>query len=97
MERTVVLVVPEAPAVRAAAAAPQRSLSTDGIRLGILDNSKGNADHLLRFLVEGIRATDLPIASVVALRKPNVSLPAPAALIDQLAREADVVVSAMAD
>jgi hypothetical protein len=34
---------------------------------------------------------------VVALRKPTPSLPADAAVLDQLAEEADVVVSAMAD
>jgi len=67
-----------------------------GLRLGVLDNSKGNADHLLRFLIEGVRAA-LPIASVVALRKDSVSLPAPAGILDQLAAEADCVVSAMAD
>jgi len=33
----------------------------------------------------------------VSLRKESVSLPAPAAMIDRLARETDVVISAMAD
>jgi hypothetical protein len=93
----VILVVPEAPAVQAAAAGERRRLSTGGVRLGLLDNSKGNADHLLRLMVEGMRRTDLPIKSVVSLRKGSVSLPAPAGIIDQLAREADVVLSAMAD
>jgi hypothetical protein len=39
----------------------------------------------------------VPVASVVSLRKPSVSRPATAEVLDQLAREADVVVSAMAD
>ena len=93
----VILVVPEAPPVQAEAGAQQRRLSADGVRLGILDNSKGNADHLLRLIVEGVRKTDVPLKSVVSLRKGNVSLPAPAEMIEQLAREADVVLSAMAD
>src|SRR5262245_17130431 len=97
MTNKVILVVPEAPAVQATAAGERRRISTDGVRLGLLDNSKGNADHLLRLVVEGMRKTDVPIKSVVSLRKDNVSLPAPAAIIDQLAREADVVLSAMAD
>jgi hypothetical protein len=66
------------------------------LRLGVLDNSKGNADHLLRFIVEGVKAA-LPVASVVMTRKGSVSLPAPADVLDRLTREADFVVSAMAD
>ncbi len=96
MSRKVTLVNPEAPVPASAGAAEQRTLGKGGVRLGILDNSKGNADHLLRFLIEGIKA-QTPIASVVSLRKASVSLPAPADIIDKLAAEADFVVSAMAD
>ena len=96
MSKKVLLVVPEAPAVQAAAGAAQRKLSGAGLRIGVLDNSKGNADHLLRFIVEGVKAA-LPVASVVMTRKGSVSLPAPAGVLDQLTREADFVVSAMAD
>ena len=97
MSRKVILVVPEAPPVQAAAGAERRRLSTAGVRLGILDNSKGNADHLLKLVVEGVQKTDVPIKSIVSLRKGSVSLPAPGEIIEQLAREADVVLSAMAD
>ena len=96
MSKKVVLVVPEAPTVQAAAGAAPREFPNQGLRVGILDNSKGNADHLLRFVVEGVKAA-LPVKSVVSLRKGSVSQPAPGAMLDQLAREADVVVSAMAD
>ena len=92
----VLLVVPEAPVPAAAATAGQRKAGKGGLRLGVLDNSKGNADHLLRFIVEGVKAA-LPVASVVMTRKGCVSLPAPADVLDQLTREADFVVSAMAD
>jgi len=67
-----------------------------GIRLGILDNSKGNADHLLGFLVEAVRR-ELPVTAVVKRRKPASSRPADASVIDDLARESDFVISAMAD
>ena len=93
---TVTLVVPEAPVPAPAAAAASRKSGKSGLRLGVLDNSKGNADHLLRFIVEGVKAV-VPVASVVMTRKGSVSLPAPAEILDQLAREADFVVSAMAD
>ena len=92
----VTLVIPEAPVPEAAAAAESRKAGKGGLRLGVLDNSKGNADHLLRFIVEGVKAA-LPVASVVMTRKGSVSLPAPGEIIDQLAREADFVVTAMAD
>ena len=96
MKQKVTLVVPEAPAPATAAAAGQRKTGKGGLRLGILDNSKGNADHLLKFLVEGVKAL-VPVASVVSLRKGSVSLPAPKEILDQLTAEADFVVSAMAD
>ncbi|MBI4207959.1 MAG: hypothetical protein HY527_23310 [Betaproteobacteria bacterium] len=92
----VLLVVPEAPAAEVSAAVAERKIAGGGLRLGILDNSKGNADHLLRFIAEGIQAT-VPVKSVVALRKNSVSLPAPGEILDKLAAEADFVVSAMAD
>ena len=96
MAKKVVLVVPEAPPQSAEAVVEERRIEKKGIRLGVLDNSKGNADHLLRFIVEGVKAV-MPVASVVMTRKGSVSLPAPADVLDQLTREADFVVSAMAD
>ena len=91
MTREVLLVVPEASPVQAACEVTQRRLQRTGLRIGVLDNSKGNADHLLRFIVESMKAA-LPVQSVVALRKNAVSLPAPPPILDQLTREADVVV-----
>lgn len=90
------LVNPEAPPPKAAAAGEQRALKSQGIRLGILDNSKGNADHLLNFIIAGVKA-QMPVASVVALRKPAPSVPADKAVLDELAESADCVISAMAD
>ena len=96
MNRKVTLVVPEAPAPAAGTLVGRRRIEKRGIRFGVLDNSKGNADHLLAMVVEGVRAA-LPLTSVVSLRKDVVSLPAPKAILDRLAAEADFVVSAMAD
>lgn len=92
----VILVVPEAPAPATTVAAVSRKAGKSGLRLGVLDNSKGNADYLLKFIVEGVKAA-VPVASVVSLRKDSVSLPAPGAILDQLSAKADFVVSAMAD
>ena len=96
MTSLVRLVIPEAPPPAAAATGKQRDLKTDGIRLGILDNSKGNADHLLQFIVEGVKA-QIKVASVVALRKPSPSIPAEKTVLDELTEKADCVISAMAD
>ncbi len=98
MNRTVTLVTPDAPPPKPAAApaVARRTLDPKGIRLGVLDNSKGNADHLLAMIVEGVRAA-LPVKSVVSLRKPHVTFPADRKVLDQLEAEADVVISAMAD
>ena len=95
MTRTL-LVVPEAPAPGATTSINARRIEKRGVRLGVLDNSKGNADHLLRFIVEGVQSV-VPVSSVVSLRKASVSFPAPAEILDRLTKEADVVVSAMAD
>ena len=97
MASKVLLVVPEAPAPAATAIVDERRIEKRGIRLGVLDNSKGNADHLLKFIVEGLKANGVPVSSVVMTRKGSVSLPAPGEILEQLTKEADVVVSAMAD
>lgn len=96
MKNMVLMVSPEAPAEQGKASEVATRRLSGGIRLGILDNSKGNADHLLNFLVDGLKAA-LPIASVVTLRKDSVSIPAPGPILDRLAAEADLVISAMGD
>ena len=90
------IIVPEAPAPATQMPQANRARKGAGLRLGLLDNSKSNADHLFIYLVDGIRAA-MPIASIVSLRKPLPSLAADQSVIEQLAREADLVVSAMAD
>ena len=73
-----------------------RTLGSGGIRLGVLDNSKANADHLLNLIIEGVKK-EFQVDSVVIKRKPASSRPATDQLLDELAEEADLVVSAMAD
>ena len=96
MSQKVFLISPEAPLHQFAGPGAQRQVKAGAIRLGTLDNTKGNADHLLAFVVEEIRKL-VPVASVVALRKNNPSTPAPKPVLDQLFAETDFVVSAMAD
>lgn len=89
-------VSPEAPVTAAAAVELQRRGSSSGIRLGILDNSKSNADHLLQFLLDAAKGA-LPVEHSIKRRKPAASRPADTAVVEDLVREADFVLSAMAD
>jgi hypothetical protein len=90
------LVVPDAPMEDVAQLKTTRTLGSGGIRLGVLDNSKANADHLLKLIVEGVQK-DFKVDSVVYKHKPASSRPATDEMLDELAKEADLVVSAMAD
>ena len=90
------LVVPDAPIEDVAQLKASRTLSGGGIRLGVLDNSKANADHMLKLIVEGVRK-EFKVDSVVFKRKPASSRPATDQILDDLAKEADLVISAMAD
>jgi hypothetical protein len=96
MSKTDIFIIPVAPVRHQAAMARTRKATGTGIRFGILDNSKANADHLLGLLVAGIRAS-LPVKSVVSLRKRSAAGGAEDAILERLAAEADFVVSAMAD
>ncbi len=89
------IVVPEAPMEEAMHLEAKRTLG-GGIRLGVLDNSKANADHLLNLIVDGVKK-EFKVDSVVYRRKPASSRPATDEILDELAKEADLVVSAMAD
>ena len=89
------LVVPDAPIEDVAQLKASRKLS-GGIRLGVLDNSKANADHLLNLIIEGVKK-EFKVDSVVIKRKPASSRPATDQILDELAKEADLVISAMAD
>ena len=69
MSNKVKLVVPEAPVPATAAAKAQRKFAQGGLRLGILDNSKGNADHLLKFIVDGVKGVAFIEAALKSSRK----------------------------
>jgi hypothetical protein len=92
----VLWVSPEAPPQKTVEARPNRLSVSKPLRIGILDNAKSNADHLLGMLIESLQ-TATPLASVIKRRKPGPAFPAKPDILDDLAREADLVISAMAD
>ena len=90
------IVAPDAPMEEAVQLKAGRTLGSGGIRLGVLDNSKSNADHLHNLIVEGVKK-EFKVDSVVIKRKPTSSRAATDQMLDELAKEADLVISAMAD
>jgi hypothetical protein len=96
MAGTDLFFIPTAPARERPPANSARKRSAGGVRFGVLDNGKSNADHLLGMLVEHVRA-NFAVSSVVWLRKPSAAAGAEPAMLERLATEADFVVSAMAD
>ncbi len=77
---------------------PARRRNTlDGLRLGILDNSKWNANKLLRGAAEALGA-EIPFAAVnYYVKTHGFSSDAPAELIERIAAENDIVLTAIGD
>ncbi len=73
-----------------------RIRSLDGLRLGILDNTKWNANKLLRGVRDRL-AAGAPLAAVNYYRKESFSRFADPALLERIRTENDVVVTAIGD
>ena len=73
-----------------------RVRSLDGLRLGILDNTKWNANKLLRSLRDRLQARH-PMASVHYYRKESFSRFAAPELIGRIRAESDIAVTAIGD
>ena len=73
-----------------------RLASLAGTRLGLIDDSKRNADVLLEELSELLR-TRYEIASVKWLRKPSASRPADPDALKDLVEESDSIIIAIGD
>ncbi|HZV49841.1 MAG TPA: hypothetical protein VFD49_08735 [Candidatus Dormibacteraeota bacterium] len=79
---------------RATLAPRPRSLA--GLTLGLLDNRKHNAGVLLAELGRLLVARH-GVGRVVDVQKPHFGLPAPAEIVEPLATECDLVVTAIGD
>ena len=83
--------------VTAATFTPAPRLETlNGVRLGVLDNSKWNASKLLRRTVALLEADATP-TTINHYTKDSFSRVAPAELLDRIAAENDAVVTAIGD
>ena len=90
------LVSPVTQAIVAPFDGAPRLPSLAGTRLGIIDDSKKNADVLLEELVELLR-TRYEISEVKWHRKPSASRPTDPAAIRELAETCDSVIVAVGD
>lgn len=73
-----------------------RVLSTDGLRLGVLDNTKWNANRLLHKTVAKLQKKS-SFSVVNHYRKESFSKDADAALIETIAADNDIVLTAIGD
>ena len=73
-----------------------RVSTLDGVRLGVFDNSKWNASKLLRATLARLEDTVAP-ATINRYTKDSFSRLAPPELLDRIAAENDVVISAIGD
>jgi hypothetical protein len=76
--------------------APRRFKSLDGVRLGLLGNSKLNADAVL-LAIGDLLKEKYAVQSVFMRSKPSFSKPAPDELIDEIIQNADVVLTGVGD
>ena len=74
----------------------QRPATLEGLRLGVLDNTKWNANRLLRKTVVKLQQ-DASFAAVNYYRKESFSKDADPALIAAIAADNDIVVTAIGD
>jgi hypothetical protein len=96
MSQRIVLVKPEAPPREVSGKLTRRLHGLEGLRIGILYNSKANADHLLRDVAESLEAA-YGARLAIWRQKPAASFGATEEVLDELAREADCVITAMGD
>src|SRR5260370_36986957 len=71
---------------------PRRFTSLDGVRLGLLGNSKLNADAVLLAIGDLLKER-YAIESVMMRSKPTFSKPAPDEIVEELIMSADVIVT----
>ncbi len=86
--------------------APRREVHDEGARaafdtlkgkvVGFIDNAKPNFNHLVDDLAELLESR-YGVARVVKRRKRSASVPAPVEMVDEIARECDLVITGSGD
>jgi len=92
-----VLVDPTSSTVRAAfSRAPRRHRDLNGKRVGLLNSTKYNSDHLLDGIADLLRER-YSVGEVVRTRKPYFGRPVPDEMAREMASRCDVVITAIGD
>jgi hypothetical protein len=76
--------------------APRRFKTLDGVRLGLLGNSKLNSDAVLEQVGELLKER-YKLESVFVRSKPTFSKPAPDEMVKEMVQHADVIVTGVGD
>jgi hypothetical protein len=76
--------------------APRDFETLDGLRVGLVSNTKLNADNVL-LAIGDLLSERYQIKSIVHEQKQNFSLPAPDEIVDKIARESDIVIAGVGD
>ena len=95
-EHPIVVVQPAAEDVTRQLGLAPRLPSLRGARLGLIDNSKHNADAFLHTL-EAILVRDYGVVRVERYRKASPSIPTPPEILARLAASCDALVHVVAD
>jgi hypothetical protein len=75
---------------------PRAYATLDGLRLGLLGNSKLNADNVLNAIGDLLNER-YTIVSTHHMTKPSFSHPAPAEIVEEMSRNCDVVIAGVGD
>jgi hypothetical protein len=76
--------------------APRRFTSLDGATIGLLGNTKLNADAILAAIGDQLRGR-YAVEAIIARTKPTFSQPAPKETVDEMAAACDVVLTGVGD
>ena len=95
-QRTITVMDPRASALEAHTTMAPRLPSLDGKVLGLLDNSKANADNLLRLMADLLKER-FELKDVKFARKPDASRPVPVETVEELAKHSDFAIVAVGD
>jgi hypothetical protein len=93
---TLKILDPTIAADRTESAMAKRVADLEGKVLGLLSNGKVNGDQLLDLVRQGL-ATRYRISRVVSMKKSSASRVADEEMLDALARDCDIVVTAIGD
>jgi len=76
--------------------APRRFRTLDGVRVGLLGNSKLNADAVL-LAISDLLKERYAVESVFVRSKPTFSKPATGEMIDEMVKNSDVIITGVGD